>query len=224
MNKYLAKIYFEICKERRHKMNGENKKADYKSRLTKEQIFTIPNMLSFLRLALIPLIVFFYHRDNHIAALIVIIISSATDIIDGFIARKFNMITDFGKMIDPVADKLTQLAIIICLVGEFPMMLLPLCIMPIKELVSFILRLRLFEVADAVEGAAWHGKANTVILYLVICLHVLLWDAINPVLSTALIIFSASFMIFSFIMYTVSCVRLIASAKRTDAKGKGELQ
>lgn len=204
-------------------MNKETKKADYKSRLTKEQIFTIPNILSFIRLALIPLIVFFYVRDNHIAALIVILISSATDIIDGFIARKFNMITDFGKMIDPVADKLTQIAIIICLVGEFPMMLIPLCIMPIKEIISFIIRLKLFKVADAVEGAVWHGKANTVILYAVICLHVLLWDAINPVLSTALILFSASFMIFSFTMYTVSCVKLIASAKKESAEQEKEL-
>lgn len=68
----------------------------------KNQILTIPNLLSVVRLALIPVIVWLYsYEKNYYAAIGVILLSGATDIIDGWIARHFNMISDFGKAIDP---------------------------------------------------------------------------------------------------------------------------
>ena len=82
--------------------------------LRKDQIFTIPNLLSIIRLILIPIIVWLYcEKQNYNAAVAVIVVSGATDITDGFIARHFNMVSDFGKILDPVADKLTQAAVII---------------------------------------------------------------------------------------------------------------
>lgn len=82
----------------------------------KDQVLTIPNLLSVIRLALIPLIVWLYiGKQEYSAAVAVILISGATDIIDGFIARKFNMVSDLGKILDPVADKLTQATVILCL-------------------------------------------------------------------------------------------------------------
>lgn len=192
------------------------KKADYRSRLTPKQIFTIPNILSFIRIALIPLIVILYLNERDVAAFIVIMISSFTDIADGFIARRFNMITDFGKMIDPVADKLTQIAIILCLVSRFPLMLLPFCIMPIKEAISFFLRLRLFQESEQVFGAVWHGKLNTVILYTVVCAHIVFPQFMTSTVSGSLILFSSAFMIFSFIMYTISCLQSFAKVKREE--------
>lgn len=196
----------------------DNKKADYSSRLTAKQIFTIPNILSFIRIGLIPLIVWLYMDGRDAAAFIVIMISSFTDIADGFIARHFNMITDFGKMIDPVADKLTQIAILVCLVSRFPLMLIPFCIMPIKELISFFLRLRLFQRSEQVFGAVWHGKLNTVILYAVVCAHIVFPHFMTATLSAALILFSSAFMIFSFIMYTISCLQCFAKIKREEEK------
>ena len=200
-------------------MNKEKNRGDYRSRLTKDQIFTIPNILSYLRIALIPLIIWLYiGRSNYTWALVVILISSATDVADGFIARRFNMITDFGKMIDPVADKMTQLAILICLISRFPLILLPFSIMLVKEIVSFFIRLRLFQKANRVYGAAWHGKANTVILYAMLCAHIVFPYSIKGTISTATILLSSAFMLFSFVMYTISAIKSFKEAKEEYQK------
>ena len=202
-------------------MPNRDKNNACRKRMTASQLFTIPNILSYIRIALIPLIVWLYiGKDDPHTAFIVILISSLTDILDGFIARRFNMITDFGKMIDPVADKLTQVAIIICLVSRFPLMLLPLCIMPIKEGISFIIRLRLFRAADVVVGACWHGKANTVVLYTVICAHILFPNFMQGALSAVTILISVGFMISSFVLYTVSGLKLLSAARAQKQASK----
>ena len=124
------------------------KKEYYKvrSKLTRDQVLTIPNMLSFFRFLLIPIIVWLYaFASMREWATLVILISGFTDILDGFIARKFNMMSDLGKALDPLADKLTQLAVLSCLIIDFPLIALPVGIMVIKELSSFILRFILFK-------------------------------------------------------------------------------
>lgn len=104
---------------RRVNCNPENK--------YKNKILTIPNILSFLRLCLIPVIVWLYvDKQDYLWALLVLILSGITDIVDGIIARKCNMISDFGKAFDPIADKLTQMATLYCLISRFSYMLIPL--------------------------------------------------------------------------------------------------
>ena len=84
--------------------------------LKKDQILTIPNLLSIIRLLMIPLIIWLYcEAQQYGLAVIVILLSGLTDIVDGFIARKYHMVSDFGKILDPAADKLTQAALILCL-------------------------------------------------------------------------------------------------------------
>ena len=187
---------------------SEELKETKKSIFSKEQILTIPNMLSFLRLALIPVILWLYLTGELVWAAVVIVLSSITDIVDGYIARTFNMISDFGKAIDPVADKLTQIAVLFCLVTRFPLMLLPLIIMIIKEVSSFILRLVLFKKTDIVVGAVWHGKLNTVVLHSIILLHVL-WIAIPAEVSAACISASVTIMLISFVLYTIDGAKLL---------------
>ena len=75
----------------------------------------VPNILTLSRFALIPFIVYFIDAENYLLAFIFLTISALTDILDGFIARKFNLITNFGKLIDPLADKATQVSILIIL-------------------------------------------------------------------------------------------------------------
>ena len=97
------------------------KKEYYKvrSKLTRDQVLTIPNILSFFRFFLIPIIVWLYaFKGMREWATLVILVSGFTDILDGFIARKFNMMSDLGKALDPLADKLTQLAVLSCLIIE----------------------------------------------------------------------------------------------------------
>ena len=89
--------------------------------LKKENILTIPNLLSLIRILLIPFIIWLYcARKAYLCTIIVIALSGFTDIIDGKIARKFNMVSDVGKVLDPVADKLTQATLVICLIARYP--------------------------------------------------------------------------------------------------------
>ena len=195
------------------------KKEYYKvrSKLTKDQIITIPNILSFFRLALIPVIVWLYvFRDSRLWTTVVILISGLTDIIDGFIARKFNMTSDFGKAIDPLADKLTQLAVLCCLIIDFPLIGLPVTVMIIKEIGSFALRLIVFKKTERVDNAASHGKLTTVLLHSIILLHVI-WISIPEGISTACILLCTLMMIISCILYSIQGARALIAEKKKNA-------
>ena len=137
-------------------MTGKNK-YKVRNKLTRDQIFTIPNLLSFFRILLIPVIIrlYVYHGALELTAA-VIILSGLTDILDGFIARKFGMVSDFGKALDPLADKLTQIAVLFCLLTRFPLIILPLAVMSAKELFALVLRLLVFTRTEIVESARWH--------------------------------------------------------------------
>jgi len=141
--------------------------------LKKEQILTIPNFLSLVRLALIPVIVWLYcEKQNYRGAVAVIVLSGLTDIADGIIARKFNMVSDFGKILDPIADKLTQAVLLICLTARYQMMLLLIVFFAFKELFTLYMGyLALKE--NTVFSAQWYGKLNTVTLYLVMIILIL---------------------------------------------------
>ena len=91
----------------------------------KGQYFSIPNILSYVRIALVPLIIAtFFSNDHRSLSTVLILISGITDCVDGFIARRFNMITDFGKIIEPIADKLTQVTTVFCLGFEHSLLFL----------------------------------------------------------------------------------------------------
>lgn len=138
----------------------------FKKRLTKDQILTIPNMLSFFRILLIPVIIVLYCTFNlHYYAAGVVVLSGITDVLDGFIARRFNMVTDFGKFIDPVADKLTQAALIYCAATVNWWVLFLLGVMVIKELSIFLAGLFFFKRHEKVNSAQWYGKVCTVLIY-----------------------------------------------------------
>ena len=105
------------------------------------KIITIPNILSFFRICLIPVIVWLYNvKQDYLWTLFILLLSAVTDIVDGIIARKCNMISDFGKAFDPVADKLTQMAMLFCLVSRFPYMMIPLCFLWLKKCLRESLR------------------------------------------------------------------------------------
>ena len=101
---------------------------------SQNKILTIPNLLSLFRLCLIPVFMWIYCVEkNYLWTGIILIISGLTDTVDGFVARHFNMISDLGKILDPVADKLTQAAMLFCLLTRFPLMIVPLGLMVFKE-------------------------------------------------------------------------------------------
>lgn len=179
-----------------------------------DKIFTIPNLLSFARILLVPFIVmaYFYAKEYYLAGILVIV-SGATDVIDGFIARKFHMISKVGKILDPIADKLTQVAVLVCLASSHIWMLLPVGLMVVKEGFMLVSGYFVVKKANMVYSAEWHGKVATVCLYLTMGMH-LFWLGITS-LASYISIGISSFMIFlSLIFYGLKNIKIIKEYKR----------
>lgn len=81
--------------------------------------WTVPNLISFIRIVLIPFFAYFYLKNEVVIALAILAVSGLSDFVDGKIARKFNQVSNLGKLLDPVADKLTQITIAVMLFIEF---------------------------------------------------------------------------------------------------------
>ena len=145
------------------------------------QYFSLPNLLSYFRFLLIPLIVWLYCFEKQFnAAAWVMAASAATDVIDGWIARRFNMITDWGKIIDPIADKLTQVTICSCLAWRFVPVRYLLFLLVAKEVFLGVVSLVFIKKTDTVVGSVWYGKATTVVLFLVTISLLLVPTMPNP--------------------------------------------
>ena len=185
--------------------------------MKRSKVLTLPNILSFVRLGMIPFIVWLYcFRHDYPFATLVVILSGLTDVVDGFIARRFNMVSDFGKALDPIADKLTQIAVLFCLVTKFTYMLFPLAFLVLKELFSGIVVLIQIKKTRAVHGAVWHGKLNTVLLYAMMIVHIL-WYDIPPVVSNIFILVCTGVMLMSAILYGVQNIgRIVKSGQRSE--------
>ena len=181
---------------------------------SENKILTIPNLLSFLRLCMIPVFVWLYcFKKDYTATGIVLILSGATDLIDGFIARTFHMISNLGKILDPVADKLTQAAILVCLVTRFPLMLLAFAVLFVKEIAMSITGLLVIKKTGKVYGADWHGKVATFLLYAVMILHVF-WAEIPALISNITIVLCIAVMLLSFGLYLTKNIRTLRSDEK----------
>lgn len=173
------------------------------------KIITIPNILSFFRICLIPVIVWLYNvKQDYLWTLFILLLSAVTDIVDGIIARKCNMISDFGKAFDPVADKLTQMAMLFCLVSRFPYMMIPFVLLVVKEVFTGITALITIKRTNTVKGAVWHGKLTTVALYSMMAVH-LLWYNIPRTVSLILVGICIGIMLMSFILYAIQNIKAI---------------
>ena len=170
-------------------------------RLKKENVLTIPNLLSLVRILLIPIIIWLYCAQKaYMHTFIVIAISGFTDIIDGKIARKFDMASDVGKVLDPIADKLTQAALVICLIARYPWMWAILALFAVKECLMLLWGYLTLKSTDTINGAKWYGKLSTVVLYAVMMILVLFVD-IPQAIATALMLLCGGIMLLSLIMY-----------------------
>lgn len=133
----------------------------------------IPNTLTIIRFLLIPLIVFYIFTGNYLLAFIFFTLSGITDIADGFIARKFNLISNFGKLMDPLADKLTQIATLTSLVITNIIPIWILIIVLLKEFIMICGASFLYG-KDVVVYSKWYGKLATVLFYIAIVVSLLI--------------------------------------------------
>ncbi len=175
----------------------------------KKDILTIPNFLSLLRLLMIPVIVWLYMKErNYYAATTVVVLSGITDIADGIIARKCNMVSDFGKILDPFADKLTQAALIICLSSKYPKMIWLAVLLAVKEFIMALLGYITIKIKNSVNSAKWYGKVSNFVLYASMILIILLPDL--PISTVnALTILCAAILLLSLIMYIRFYIKIL---------------
>ena len=172
------------------------------------KILTIPNLLSLFRICLIPLSVWLYcGKQDFSGAGWVILLSGVTDVADGYIARRFNMVSDLGKVLDPIADKLTQTAMMLCLLTGFPLMIVSILLIVGKELFMSATGFVILRRSREVPGASWHGKVATFLLYAML-LH-MFWHEIPPAVSAVSIAAGTVMMGNSFVMYAIRNIGMI---------------
>lgn len=170
----------------------------------KKDVLTIPNMLSLFRLVLIPVYIVIYlnattTREYFLAGTI-LAVSCLTDMIDGQIARHFNMISNVGKVLDPIADKLTQLALTVCLSVKYPVLRVVLVLFVAKEVFQTLALVVMYRRGKVLPGSLMPGKLCTTVLFLSFIVMVLIPDLDMGIINTIAIL-DAAFLVYAFIGY-----------------------
>lgn len=171
------------------------------------QNLTIPNALSVVRILIIPFFAWSFLQDRLPLAVGLLVLSGLTDCVDGFIARKLNQVTELGKMLDPLADKLTQGVVALCLAMRFPVIGPLLLVFIVKELVMLCCAVGLLKKKKRPCAAQWYGKVATVMFYASVALIVVMDGFLHveglafQVISYVLLGLTAAMMIYSAVRY-----------------------
>ena len=170
----------------------------------KKEILSIPNLLSLFRLALIPVYMVIYlnatQPSHYYLSAAILAVSCLTDLIDGKIARHFNMVTTLGILLDPVADKATQFTLILCLAMRYPVLWYLVATFVVKEGFQLIAGSLILRKGKILDGALITGKICTTVLFLSLIVLIMV-----PTMShkqvTIITAIDITFMIISFIGY-----------------------
>ena len=174
----------------------------------KKEILTVPNLLSLFRLLLIPVYMVIYlnangNQTNYYIAGAILAVSCLTDLIDGKIARHFNLITNVGKLLDPVADKATQFTLIVCLASRYPVLYYVIALFVVKEAFQLFAAYWLYRKGKILKGALISGKICTTVLFLsLISMVVFPWLTHEQVQVIAVI--DLIFMVMAFTEYAIT--------------------
>lgn len=179
-----------------------------KEKKTINKNLTVPNAMSLFRILLIPFLAYYLLHKQIPGAMAMLALSALSDALDGIVARKFNQITELGKMLDPLADKLTQGTIAICMGVLFPSICPLLILLVVKEITMLCGAVYLLSHQKKPCAARWYGKVSTVLFYVSIALIVLMdagyigvtQEAFRLASALALVV-TAAFMVYTFIRY-----------------------
>lgn len=191
----------------------------------KKEIFTIPNLLSLFRLLLIPVYIAIYLNahtaaDYYLAAGI-LAVSCLTDLADGKIARHFNMISTLGKILDPLADKLTQFSLIICLAVKYPILKYLIGLFILKESFQLIAGCVNLRKGKMLKGALFTGKVCTTVLFVSLILLVTIPEMPTNVVNCIAII-DGLFMLTAFSDYVIAYFRRDSDFQSIDDTNEQE--
>lgn len=166
----------------------------------------IPNILSVIRILLVFVFVYFaFLPDPHGVriAIIVFLAAGATDVVDGFLARKYNWITNLGKILDPFADKLMQCTVLICFCLKE---IIPLWfVIPffVKEISTLLIGFIVIKRRNVVVVSKWYGKAAVCLFYLTVVVSVMLEDYLagNTIMQVIIFAPAVIFAVAAFLGY-----------------------
>lgn len=194
----------------------EKARIEHAQQADTHRILTVPNLLSFFRILLIPVIICLYFKEQYWWAFGLLLLSGATDVVDGWIARTFHVVSDFGKAIDPVADKLTQIALLLCLMPMKYWWMVAILI--IKEASIGILTLIALRRTHSVYSAGWYGKLCTVVIYLSMFV-LMLWRDADPTFVLVDAIVCSALIALAFVLYLIRYTAILRGAgKKTEGQ------
>lgn len=190
--------------------------------ISKKDIFTIPNVISMFRIILAAVILWIFYEpeveNRRYALTVVLIISGLTDFLDGKIARRFHMVSELGKILDPIADKITQGVLLICLLSQYKALRIVFVMFLVKEGYMAIAGMKVLEKTKQNEGAMWYGKVNTAVFYMAILLLIFIPD-MPQMAANLLIMIIGIFMMLSFVMYAVKYQNIMRKAANEQKRG-----
>lgn len=176
-------------------------------------MMSIPNMISLFRICLAPLFAALYTGGHIMQAMAVLLISAASDVLDGAIARRFNMVTELGKILDPIADKLIQAVMMLCAASVTPCVWLLLGLHLLRELTLALLGLHVIRVTGRVYGAKWYGKLCTAAIYAVM-IALLAFPALPASAADAGVLLCAVLVGACLCLYFINYLRILKSFDR----------
>ncbi len=188
-------------------------------------LVTIPNILSYLRLILVVPFVYYFIRGlyndprHYITAAVCIGISGLTDCFDGLLARKLNQVTSLGKILDPLADKITLIAVAVCMVIYIPALLPLMLILFVKDFTMLICGLVLLVKKIPLPASRWYGKLATVVFYISVTVIIFLkavYQYENPTLILVLFCITAAVMIFALLNYSKMFLDILKENKNKE--------
>lgn len=182
----------------------------------------IPNILTTLRLIIVPFLGYYMYYEKYTIAIILFTLGGFTDIVDGYVARKYNMITKWGKFFDPLADKLMQITALTFLVIQHFIPIVVLAIVVLKELLMLIGGILVYRKGKTVIGANWYGKLATVIFYFAILATIVLSleRLSNSYTSIAIIIalgLAVACTLFALFMYIIIYLKFSKNYKKNSS-------
>lgn len=179
---------------------------------------TIPNAISFIRILLITPFVAFFIERMYVAAAITVGISGLSDLFDGMIARKFHQESELGKVLDPLADKLTLIAVGICLIFIEPYVLPLMVIMVTKDILMIVGGTIIINKGVIPPKSSWYGKVSTFMFYVSVGMVVLMaiFGYVNKPLSMTVLGITAGMMIFSLVNYAIIFFKINKQVKEKD--------
>lgn len=199
--------------ERRAMRREGEMETKLKKRLGRKDVLTVPNALSLFRLVLIPFIIrayCVYRSSRWTVALIAL--SGLTDVADGFIARHFNMVSDLGKVLDPVADKLTQAAMVVCLFERTHWMALLLALLMLREAALAVWGILTLQKTDTINCSKWHGKLCTGVVY-VSMISLILFPTIPDGVARSMVLLCSVLVVLTGTLYGLFYRRLLRGKK-----------